>query len=698
MKKFILLLLLCSVVKAQEYEPFLIAPFSTGKSIGMEPWLSPQDAFPTLINARVNKGVLEKRQGYQLFATMLHGTTVQTDTSIMGIHTYVKGGMPQLLIFDTTNVNRYNPVDGTMADITGGSDWFGVSSNEYYSHCGDTGITTLVKALDGDDYWIHFGTDSHTTHWFILDLGESELITQIRGRSKKDYDPTDIDVYISNDPDNWDTAVATEITTWQDTDDWVVINSTDKNGRYVKVFINSTETADAGVYWGATGTAYTIFDVYVEGTNFTGGTDDYFTFANWFGTAYFCNNVDQVFKYTGSGNISRFNIQVNDDDERNHVNTCRYIFIKNDRMLLLDTVEFGDWKPQRCRYSPVLSTDFAASGGGYIDAPTEERIYSAGWVGKDIVVFFQGRYTGSLWKIRTTGNTDLPLRWEKISSTIGSQAPYSAVEFGDGVAVIGLNNIIFYDGFKVQYLDLTKVRDIVDDFDNTKLKYSTALNVVEDQHVYFTYTSSGEDYPDRILDYNIIEQTWCVNKYPVHCLGTFDNQKVPVWTEADDVYSADAALMSAMTIDSREIFGDPFPFTLMGTRESTIYKMNTGDYDGTDTAAGTIDIDIQSSRWNPYIKQNKQARLGKIAFLVDNDENASATVSFYKNTTSTAWDTRTLSCDSDDDDCDKFWTTLHTNGEAGDFHRIKISHDERNNRPRIHAIMPFFTPGPELNL
>jgi len=555
--KKLIFLLVCSTAFGQAgYEPFLIAPFSTGKSIGMEPWQSPIDAFPTLQNARVNKGVLEKRQGYQLFATMKHGAVAQTNTSIMGIHLYLNNGMPQLLVFDTLRVNRYHVSDQTMNDITGDSDIF------------------------------------------------------------------------------------------------------------------------------------------------SGDNKDFFSLVNWLGKAYFCNNVDQVYQYDGRGDVSVFNIQLDaDDPETNQLDTCRFLFVKNDRLVLLDVTEFGDWLPQRLRYSPTLSFDFSQAGAGFVDAPTQERIVSAGWVGKDIVVFFQGLYSGSLWKIRTTGDSDLPFRWEKISTTDTSLAPYSLVEFNDGIAVIGLNNILWYDGFKIQYLDLQKVRDIVDDFDSSKIRFSTGHNVIEDQHIFFTYTSQGGSTPDRVLDYNIIEQGWSVYTVPAHCFGTFTNQAVPIWTEADDVFTgSDGALMSAMTLDSREILGDPFPFTLMGSTDSNLYTFDIGDYDRVDTAAGTIAMDIKSARWNPYIKQNKEAMFGRIAFLVDNDASASFVVSFYRNFRNTPdTPTRTVSCDSADDGADKFWVSVNADATVADFHSIQISHDTRNNRPRIHAIMLWMRPGGRLN-
>ena len=49
-----------------EYEEFLISDLKTGLFIGKEPWLSPEDGFPVLENARVDKGVLRKRRGHEV--------------------------------------------------------------------------------------------------------------------------------------------------------------------------------------------------------------------------------------------------------------------------------------------------------------------------------------------------------------------------------------------------------------------------------------------------------------------------------------------------------------------------------------------------------------------------------------------------------------------------------------------------------
>ena len=141
-------------------------------------------------------------------------------------------------------------------------DWLGINSSHIDSACGGTG---LEGALDGDNFWSHYATHQH---WFILDLGDTYNITKARGRSNTPewapYDPTDVDIYVSDNKTTWGTAVATGISSWQDTDSWVEESVTPKDGRYIKVVINSTEDIDNYLVWGDWGGAWNIFDVFGE--------------------------------------------------------------------------------------------------------------------------------------------------------------------------------------------------------------------------------------------------------------------------------------------------------------------------------------------------------------------------------------------------------------------------------------------------
>ena len=139
------------------------------------------------------------------------------------------------------------------------ADWLGINSSHLDSHCGNSGVRKLDEALDGTDSWDH---DVDETHWFILDLGVSYNITKVRGRSDDTDDPIDVNVYVSNDKENWGVAVASGINTWQDTANWVEVDTTDKEGRYVKVEIVDTEDLRRDLGFGDTSPTFSIFDVY----------------------------------------------------------------------------------------------------------------------------------------------------------------------------------------------------------------------------------------------------------------------------------------------------------------------------------------------------------------------------------------------------------------------------------------------------
>lgn len=545
------------------YQPFLISGFKTAKSIGLEPWLSPPDAFPTLENMIVNKGVLEKRLGFSLFAQMKHGAVAQTATPITGIHTYLHNSMPCLLIMDDARCNFYNPSVSppTMTDIS-----------------------SVLGA------------------------------------------PVDI---------------------------------------------------------------------------FSGSSSDFFHFCNWQGVGYMVNNVDQIHKWEGRGNaVVPFDTKIDADDPLvNQINTCRFMFIKDDRFCLLDTVEFGVWCHARIRFSPVLQTDFSAAGSGYVDAPTQQRVCAAGYVGKNIAVYTQGGDSGTLWLIKSSGNIDIPFKWERITTTELIRSPYSGVEMKDGLAAVGATNIVFYDGFKIKDLDIPHIRDILSEFNDVFIRSVFGYRQRDKRHLLLTFAESSSSSIDRILDYNIMENNWTIHKseqsFFVNCIGGFTGQKVPIGAEIADVVAADVALIPDLTLDTRTVYGTPKPYTLIGCRNSRVYKWGDGEYDGTDDDNGKIAIKATSIELNPFVDKGLKVACEKIGFLVDNDSGASFLASIYKNTGTTTYQTKTISCDGSND---KFWAWIFCDGEIGNFHKLEITHTEKGNTPKIHAIMPYFDSAGALDL
>ena len=138
-------------------------------------------------------------------------------------------------------------------------DWLGISSSNLDSWCADFGGQFLSEALDGVGYWLCAFTHDH---WFILDLGQTYKITKVRGRSDmSEFNPTDVEVYVSDNKSVWGDAVASGISQWAGMTSWVEVDTVEKNGRYILVKIVNTENVNRIIQWGGD-PAFTIFDVY----------------------------------------------------------------------------------------------------------------------------------------------------------------------------------------------------------------------------------------------------------------------------------------------------------------------------------------------------------------------------------------------------------------------------------------------------
>jgi hypothetical protein len=144
--------------------------------------------------------------------------------------------------------------------------WLGVSSSELVYGCENK--FGLGMALDGVELWT---AETNHDHEFILDLGKNYSIKKFRGRSYSLNDPTDVDIYISTDNSTWGTAVASDISTWQDTETWTEVDSTDKTGQYIKVVVQDTEDANSFLEWGGFIPPGPIFDAYGEEINIAPG-------------------------------------------------------------------------------------------------------------------------------------------------------------------------------------------------------------------------------------------------------------------------------------------------------------------------------------------------------------------------------------------------------------------------------------------
>lgn len=113
----------------KEYQGFAISNFRTGFDEAVEPWLLPRDAFQVLTNAHLYRGIVEKINGYDIFAKMSYRTTIQMTGVIDGANKTFTATLPSALTSDNISA---------QATITTSP---GV--NEVFSYSSDASATVL---------------------------------------------------------------------------------------------------------------------------------------------------------------------------------------------------------------------------------------------------------------------------------------------------------------------------------------------------------------------------------------------------------------------------------------------------------------------------------------------------------------------------------------------------------------------------
>ena len=116
-----------------------------------------------------------------------------------------------------------------------------------YDKCGETSPNVASRAIDGrfDRYWRHGST---CYHWITLDMGATMNLSKMR-IYQGSYDwggSDDVEVYVSDDPENWGSAVWTgPMDRWGS--GWKESGQFDAEGRYVKL-VSNTDNRDRRLY------------------------------------------------------------------------------------------------------------------------------------------------------------------------------------------------------------------------------------------------------------------------------------------------------------------------------------------------------------------------------------------------------------------------------------------------------------------
>lgn len=680
---------------SREYQAFAISNFRSGFAESVEPWLLPRDAYQSMINAHLYRGVIEKIEGYTLFATMSYrnllrltgsgrtwtGTiTMPTSSNFFGYGTISAGS--------TAEIFSYASDDGvsvvTLAGTAGGTGTINLSTLvvtlNFNSNVPDADVLFewdsapgTLQAIMGIKQYYNANSsqevlvfDQKRVGSIVNNLGifatNSDTLQAISEIPHAYYQSQ---VFTGNGSTTTFTGTLTQkplvpgtVTFTQYTSTGAIVNNT-VNGLSVSQAVTDNGTGGllgpnvtSGSINYATG-AYSLtfttapasgnyFDVVVGiyGNLFTGSISNFFSLTNYQYKAFFCNGVDPIFYYDGT-TIQYLNTNLSVKPVTSgggvpsalDITTTLHVFVNRNRLLLISPTVTGIPQVNAIFWSQDLNPlDFTNDEQEYAD--TSQSIRAIGYINSDLIV----RFANSERVFRFTGDAFAPFRFDSTNNIWACDAPYSSINYDSWFSSVGRPALVGSDGVNVKRVD-----EVIPDF--------TDPSRIPDQLPvpFMSQTSIQQCYGERFDD---IKEGWlCYNSQPEDESEVTASDNVLAFNYLDSTYAVYT-----------------FPFSCLGfgriinvpTWDTTFTKWS----DASDTwdsyqaqANGLVDLagdqfdniyelnsgntygdgvtpilmSVISKNFNPYIEDGQMARLGYVDLFVSANIETTLRVQFYVN-------------------------------------------------------------------
>lgn len=217
------------------------------------------------------------------------------------------------------------------------------------------------------------------------------------------------------------------------------------------------------------------------------------------------------------------------DNAANIVTTALCITQYYNRLLLFNTVETTGIYLNRIRYSQN-GNSLAANAwnqnipgsGNFIDATTSEPIVSIEFIKDRLMVYF----ADSTYELVYTNNEIIPFRLQKINTELGGESTFSVVPFDKAILNIGKTGIQACNGVNVERIDVKIPQEVFDIHIYAQgVRRVYGIRDFFTELVYWTFPSvlSDSTYPDRILIYNYINDSWALFNDTITCFGYYEN-------------------------------------------------------------------------------------------------------------------------------------------------------------------------------
>lgn len=221
------------------------------------------------------------------------------------------------------------------------------------------------------------------------------------------------------------------------------------------------------------------------------------------------------------------------------IQTALMILPWKNRLWLFSTTEDGVLYFNRIRWcqngSPLEDDAWRENivgKGGFLDAPTQERIIAAVSLRDRIILYFEQ----STWEMVYTENPVLPVVLQQLNSELGAQSTFSGVPFDIQNFAIGYTGVHQCNGVNVNRID-EKIPDFVFDISNVN-NGTMRIQGIRDYFMEMVYwalplsskqSTTATIFPNAVLTYNYRSQSWGVNDDSITCFGYFRNKAAATW-------------------------------------------------------------------------------------------------------------------------------------------------------------------------
>jgi len=690
------------------YKPFPIYDMKGGKVTAREPWLIPRDAFKTIRGGYLKRGVLEKRRGTTIFGQIVSVNTATkvptlSTNPVMGIVNYFNGDTETLLTMDKNRVNKFESNIVTGVEITAFADGgggqvvvtaaaHGLSDDDIVTITGDNdnnGTFNVQNKNAGDfeitDTFVATGTGLVSQEQFV-DL--TRFSVRYKGKAGQNYNPLVNEVVKGATSGATGTVKSNIVDSGSVGDEDAAGTIVFANGSITGTFQANEELQENGTPANIAGQSDTTNAA--SDDEFTGDNTEFVQIANWNDVGYLTNDNDVIRKYNGT-DLSRFHIDLDvEGGPDNDVARCGLIFVVRSRLVIFDTTERGTRRRQRGRFSNIEAPGIW-SDDDFQDCPTEATITGGSWLGNELYIFFaNGSEGGEVWRWTYQHDPDLPFAWDRVDKIEGGYARGALVETKvrggvDQIITVAQENLIGMDGTRASTID-NKIPDFVLSWLQMSIAYSQGFLLKAERQVLISYASEeaaahadGNTYPDSILYLNYDDLNYATAVLDVHVFGKSRLESSLTFADIAEAFEDVDFAPDDVGLQAGA------PTNLYGNHAGKIFKLNNSLAD--DGAA--ILFDVVSADLNPFVLQGFEARLGFIDFLCSVDEAASFEVQSFLDNDSVRFQTDTVTCEAVGPSKELSWHRVDVNA-VGFAHRIQLGNNATGNRPRIHAVVPWF--------